>query len=104
MRTIRSSATLLAASALAVAGSLALAAPASAAPCGWQGDGTQDYKGSWGKGGYVFKGPWGSAVTSNITSHPAAGLGAWTDAEIRRVMGEFLAKAVDQIEAERKTP
>jgi mono/diheme cytochrome c family protein len=47
-------------------------------------DGAQDYKGSWGKGGYVFKGPWGSAVTSNITSHPAAGLGAWTDAEIRR--------------------
>ncbi|MFG3341267.1 DUF6355 family natural product biosynthesis protein [Glycomyces sp. NPDC048151] len=43
MRTNRTTATLLAASALAVAGSLALASPASAAPCGWQGDGTQDY-------------------------------------------------------------
>src|SRR5690349_10857236 len=25
-------------------------------------DGTQDYAGSWGKGGYVFTGPWGSAA------------------------------------------
>jgi len=47
-------------------------------------DGTQDYKTWWGKGGYVFTGPWGSAVTSNITSHPKAGIGAWSDAEIRR--------------------
>lgn len=49
-------------------------------------DHTQDYKNSWGKGGYVFKGPWGSAVTSNITSHPTSGLGAWTDAEIKRAL------------------
>jgi mono/diheme cytochrome c family protein len=47
-------------------------------------DGEQDYKNAWGKGGYVFKGPWGSTVTSNITSHPKSGIGAWTDAEIRR--------------------
>ncbi|MEV3937565.1 DUF6355 family natural product biosynthesis protein [Glycomyces sp. NPDC049804] len=43
MRFNRTAATMLAAAALATAGSLALAAPASAAPCGWQGDGTQDY-------------------------------------------------------------
>ena len=49
-------------------------------------DGTQDYKNSWGKGGYVFTGPWGSAAVSNITSHPKAGLGNWTDAEIRRAL------------------
>jgi mono/diheme cytochrome c family protein len=47
-------------------------------------DGVQDYKNAWGKGGYVFKGPWGSAATSNITSHRGSGIGAWTDAEIRR--------------------
>jgi mono/diheme cytochrome c family protein len=49
-------------------------------------DGVQDYKNSWGKGGYVFTGPWGSAVTSNITSHPKSGIGAWTDVEIRRTL------------------
>jgi mono/diheme cytochrome c family protein len=49
-------------------------------------DSVQDYKNAWGKGGYVFKGPWGSAVTSNITSHPMSGIGAWTDAEIRRAL------------------
>ena len=49
-------------------------------------DGTQDYKNSWGKGGYVFTGPWGSAAASNITSHPKSGLGAWTDAEIKRAL------------------
>lgn len=47
-------------------------------------DGVPDYKNWWGKGGYVFKEPWGSTVTSNITSHPKSGIGAWTDAEIRR--------------------
>jgi mono/diheme cytochrome c family protein len=47
-------------------------------------DGTQDYKNSWGKGGYVFKGPWGTAVVPNITSHPKSGIGAWTDDEIKR--------------------
>jgi mono/diheme cytochrome c family protein len=49
-------------------------------------DGVQDYKNAWGKGGYLFKGPWGSAVVPNITSHPKSGIGAWTDAEIRRTL------------------
>jgi mono/diheme cytochrome c family protein len=49
-------------------------------------DGVQDYKNAWGKGGYVFTGPWGSTVTPNITSHPKSGIGAWTDAEIRRTL------------------
>lgn len=47
-------------------------------------DGNQDYRNNWGKGGYVFKGPFGSVVTSNITSHLKSGIGAWTDEEIRR--------------------
>lgn len=49
-------------------------------------DGVQDYKGSWGKGGYEFTGPWGKAVASNITSHATAGIGAWSDAEIKRAL------------------
>ena len=49
-------------------------------------DGVQDYKNALGKGGYVFTGPWGAAVTPNITSHPKFGIGAWTDAEIKRVL------------------
>jgi hypothetical protein len=55
-------------------------------------DGTQDYEKGWGKGGYVFKGPWGSAVTSNITSHPTVGIGAWTDAELRRSLTHGVAR------------
>jgi len=49
-------------------------------------DGVQDYQNSWGKGGYVFTEPWGSAVAPNITSHPKSGLGAWTDTEIKRAL------------------
>jgi mono/diheme cytochrome c family protein len=36
-----------------------------------------------GKGGQEFKGPWGVAVSRNITSHREKGIGAWTDAEIK---------------------
>ena len=49
-------------------------------------DGVQDYKHALGKGGYVFSGPWGAAVTPNITPHPKSGIGAWTDAEIKRAL------------------
>ena len=42
MRIKRTAASLLAAGALVIGG-LALAGPAHAADCGWQGDGTQDY-------------------------------------------------------------
>lgn len=51
-----------------------------------------DFKGSWGKGGREFKGPWGVSVTSNITSHPKSGLGAWSDAEVKRVLTEGLSR------------
>ena len=36
-----------------------------------------------GKGGQAFPGPWGVTVSRNITSHVTAGLGAWSDAEIK---------------------
>jgi len=55
-------------------------------------DGTQDYKGSWGKGGYEFTGPWGKAVASNITSHPTAGIGGWSDAEIKRALTQGVGR------------
>jgi mono/diheme cytochrome c family protein len=36
-----------------------------------------------GKGGQEFRGPWGVSVSRNITSSKTAGLGNWTDAEIK---------------------
>src|SRR5262249_18861514 len=51
-----------------------------------------DFKNAYGKGGREFKGPWGVSVTSNITSHKTSGLGAWTDAEIKRALTEGISK------------
>jgi len=42
-----------------------------------------DFVGNLGKGGQEFKGPWGVAVSRNITPHREKGIGAWTDAEIK---------------------
>jgi mono/diheme cytochrome c family protein len=36
-----------------------------------------------GKGGRAFDGPWGKVLSRNISSHKAAGVGGWTDAEIK---------------------
>jgi mono/diheme cytochrome c family protein len=47
------------------------------------GGGPQDFKNSLGKGGREFPGPWGVSKSRNITSHKTAGIGAWTDAEIK---------------------
>jgi mono/diheme cytochrome c family protein len=55
-------------------------------------DGTQDYGGWWGKGGYEFKDVWGTARTSNITSHPTAGIGKWTDEELKRSLVEGVGR------------
>lgn len=55
-------------------------------------DGVQDYQNAWGKGGYVFVEPWGSAAASNITSHPKSGIGAWSDAEIKRALTHGVAR------------
>jgi mono/diheme cytochrome c family protein len=55
-------------------------------------DGTQDYKTSWGKGGFEFTGPWGKAIGTNITSHPTRGIGAATDAELRRVLTQGIGR------------
>jgi mono/diheme cytochrome c family protein len=47
-----------------------------------------DYKGWWGRGGSEMKGPFGTVKVSNITSHKEKGVGAWSDAELRRALVE----------------
>lgn len=54
-------------------------------------DGTQDFKTWLGKGGYEMKGPFGSVIVSNITSHEK-GVGAWTDAELKRALTEGIGR------------
>lgn len=49
-------------------------------------DGRFQYATMLGAGGFPFNGPWGLSVAKNITSHPEAGLGGWTDAEIERAI------------------
>ena len=45
--------------------------------------GGPDFANSLGKGGREFPGPWGISKSRNITSHRTAGIGDWTDAEIK---------------------
>jgi mono/diheme cytochrome c family protein len=55
-------------------------------------DGVQDYTTWWGRGGFEFRDTWGVATARNITSHKTAGIGEWTDAEIRRVLVEGIGR------------
>ena len=41
-----------------------------------------------GKGGREFHGPWGTSLSRNITPSKTAGIGDWTDAEIKRAITE----------------
>ena len=50
--------------------------------------GHHDFTGGLGKGGQKFLGPWGESVSRNITSHKETGIGAWSDAEIKRTITE----------------
>jgi hypothetical protein len=51
-------------------------------------DGLQDFKSWCGKGGHEMKGPFGSVTASNISSHKEKGVGALTDAELKRALTE----------------
>lgn len=51
-----------------------------------------DFVASTGKGGRPFKGPWGESQSANITSHPTAGLGQWSDDEIKRAITQGVAR------------
>ena len=55
-------------------------------------DGTQDYVNGWGRGGYEFKDTWGTVRASNITSHPTAGIGKWSDDEIKRALTQGIGR------------
>jgi mono/diheme cytochrome c family protein len=45
-----------------------------------------------GKGGQEFKGPWGVVVSRNITPSKESGIGAMTDAEIKRAITQGVRK------------
>jgi mono/diheme cytochrome c family protein len=45
-----------------------------------------NYRSGAGKGGRVYKTPAGLVKAANITSHPTKGIGAWSDAEIKRAL------------------
>ncbi|MDQ0316755.1 cytochrome c4 [Amorphus orientalis] len=51
-------------------------------------DGHPDPVAGLGAGGREFPGPWGVAVAANITPDPEAGIGAWSDEEIKRAIAE----------------
>lgn len=48
-----------------------------------------DYKNQMGKGGREFHGPWGVSKSPNITP---AGIGSWSDAEIRRAITQGVSR------------
>jgi mono/diheme cytochrome c family protein len=48
--------------------------------------GGPDFANSLGKGGRDFPGPWGVVKSRNITSSKAAGIGGWSDAEIKEAI------------------
>jgi hypothetical protein len=54
--------------------------------------GKHDFDNSAGKGGRTFQGPWGESRSSNITSHPASGIGGWTDEDIKRAFTQGVAR------------
>ena len=45
-----------------------------------------------GRGGFEFPGPWGKSVSRNITSSKTKGIGAWSDAEIKRAITQGVSR------------
>ena len=45
-----------------------------------------------GRGGTVFKGPFGESISANLTSHPTKGLGGWSDEEIKRAVTQGISR------------
>ena len=54
--------------------------------------GVRQFKTRLGTGGFEFKGPWGVSVSSNITQSKTKGIGALTDAEIKRAITTGVSK------------
>jgi mono/diheme cytochrome c family protein len=63
-------------------------------------NGQLNYTTGFGRGGRHFDqsdvkglpGTWEGAVARNITSHPSSGIGAWTDAEIKRAITQGISR------------
>jgi len=55
-------------------------------------DGTHDFTGGLGRGGHTMAGPFGTVVVSNITSHAKAGIGAWSDDEIKQALTKGIGR------------
>ena len=49
-------------------------------------NGRRDFRNALGIGGERFEGPFGVSVSRNITSHRTSGIGAWSNAEIKRAI------------------
>jgi len=60
-------------------------------------DDVPNYRTGAGKGGREFKTPKGMVKGANITSHPTAGIGAWSDAEIKRSLTEGVSRDARQL-------
>lgn len=54
--------------------------------------GRHDWTADLGRGGFEFPGPWGVSVSRNITSSKTKGIGAWSDAEVKRAMTQGIDK------------
>lgn len=50
-----------------------------------------------GAGGFPLQGPWGTVFSANITPDPKAGIGAWSDADIRRAIKQGVSKTHGQL-------
>jgi mono/diheme cytochrome c family protein len=55
-------------------------------------NGRHDFSNSFGRGGQMFKGPFGVSVSRNITSDRTDGIGAWSDAEIVRAITQGISR------------
>ena len=60
-------------------------------------NGHRDFKNALGTGGERFEGPWGVSVSRNITSHKVNGIGAWSDAEVKRAITQGVRKDGSQL-------
>jgi len=54
--------------------------------------GMVDFQSAMGAGGREFPGPWGVSVSRNITASKTKGIGAWSDAEIKRAIIQGIDK------------
>ncbi|WP_245434636.1 c-type cytochrome [Methylocystis rosea] len=55
-------------------------------------DGAPDYQNRLGAGGKTFRNAAGVVVAPNITSHPARGVGAWSDDDLKRAITQGVAR------------